>query len=271
MLDHRATVSPPGTSRPEELPRSREWTPSLEQPPRTVAGQRARVLVVEDEPLRTAVEAALRGDGYEVYAPDTALTIQQAVEQFCPDLTVVGVGGESDAYSALYLLRSVSNVPVITLTPADTVAECLASVDAGADDYVVKPLSIVELLARVHALLRRTGRLNSRVRQAADVIIDDTARTVVRSGRTVVLTRREFDLLAALTRHPSEVLSKVQLLAQVWGFDAYDVNLVEVHMSSLRRKMETHGPRLIHTVRGVGYVLRTDANAGKGVIRASCA
>ena len=142
------------------------------------------------------------------------------------------------------------------LTDADTVEERLEGFDAGADAYLVKPCSMAELLARVQDLLRRTGRLSSAVRQIGDIVIDDAARTVIRGGQTVELTRTEYDLLAVLAKHQGQVLSKVQLLTQVWGFDAYDVNLVEVHMSSLRRKLEAHGPRLIQTVRGVGYVLR---------------
>lgn len=142
------------------------------------------------------------------------------------------------------------------LTAADTVEERLAGFSAGADDYIVKPFSLAELLARVEALLRRSGRLTSAVRQVADVIIDDGARTVVRDGEPMDLTRTEYDLLAVMAKHPGQVLSKVQLLTHVWGFEAYDVNLVEVHVSSLRRKLEAHGPRLIQTVRGVGYVLR---------------
>jgi DNA-binding response OmpR family regulator len=142
------------------------------------------------------------------------------------------------------------------LTAADTVAERLEGFSSGADDYIVKPFSVAELLARIEAVLRRTGRLTSAVRQFADVIIDDSARTVLRAGQKLELTRTEFDLLTVMAKHPGQVLSKVQLLTQVWGFDAYDVNLVEVHMSSLRRKLEAHGPRLIQTVRGVGYVLR---------------
>jgi DNA-binding response OmpR family regulator len=142
------------------------------------------------------------------------------------------------------------------LTAADTVGERLEGFNAGADDYILKPFSMAEVLARIQALLRRTGVLTSAVRQVADIIIDDAARTVLRDGHALDLTRTEFDLLAVLAKHPGQVLSKVQLLTQVWGFDAYDVNLVEVHMSSLRRKLESHGPRLIQTVRGVGYVLR---------------
>ena len=221
--------------------------------------QSARVLVVEDDrPVRTSLEVALQEEGYEVMACPDASNLQQVVDQFRPDLVILDVRLPTgpDGYSAARLIRSGSDLPVMILTAADTVDERLQGFAAGADDYLVKPFSIAELLARVQALLRRTGRLSSAVRQIGDVIIDDGARTVLRGGSKIDLTRTEYDLLVVLAKHPGQVLSKVQLLTQVWGFDAYDVNLVEVHMSSLRRKLETNGPRLIQTVRGVGYVVR---------------
>ena len=224
-----------------------------------MAKRSARVLVVEDDrSVRTSLEVALREEGYEVCARPDASGVQRVIEQFRPDLAILDVrlGTGPDGYSTARLLRGQSDLPVIMLTAADTVAERLEGFNAGADDYLIKPFSMAELLARVEALLRRTGRVTSAVRQLGDVIIDDAARTVLRAGEKLDLTRTEFDLLAVLAKHPGQVLSKVQLLTQVWGFDAYDVNLVEVHMSSLRRKLEGHGPRLIQTVRGVGYVLR---------------
>ena len=224
-----------------------------------MAKRNVRVLVVEDDrPVRTSLEVALGEEGYEVCACADASGVQRVLDQFRPDLAILDVrlGTGPDGYSTARLLRARGDMPVIMLTAADTVAERLEGFSAGADDYLIKPFSIAELLARVEALLRRTGRLTSAVRQVGDVIIDDGARTALRAGEALDLTRTEFDLLAVLAKHPSQVLSKVQLLTQVWGFDAYDVNLVEVHMSSLRRKLEAHGPRVIQTVRGVGYVLR---------------
>jgi DNA-binding response OmpR family regulator len=184
--------------------------------------------------------------------------LDAVVERFRPDLAIldVRIATGPDGYSTARLLRTKSTLAIIMLTAADTVAERLEGFSAGADDYLIKPFSMAELLARVEALLRRTGRLTSAVRQVSDVILDDAARTALRAGQRMDLTRTEFDLLTVLAKHPGQILSKVQLLTQVWGFDAYDVNLVEVHMSSLRKKLEVHGPRLIHTVRGVGYVLR---------------
>ena len=219
----------------------------------------ARVLVVEDDgPVRMSLEVALREEGYEALACADASDIHAVIEEFRPDLAILDVRLPigPDGISVARIIRGASDLPVIMLTAADTVADRLTGFDAGADDYLVKPFSVAELLARVQALLRRSGRINFAVRQVGDVIIDDGARTVLRSGERIDLTRTEYDLLAVLAKHPGHVLSKVQLLTQVWGFDAYDVNLVEVHMSSLRRKMEAHGPRLIQTVRGVGYVVR---------------
>ena len=220
----------------------------------------ARVLIVEDDrPVRASLEVALREAGYEVRGREDGSNVGRVVEQFNGDLAILDVrlGTGPDGVSTARLLRTQSDLPLIMLTAADTVEERLTGFSAGADDYIVKPFSLAELLARVEALLRRSGRLTSAVRQVADVIIDDGARTVVRDGEAMDLTRTEYDLLAVMAKHPGQVLSKVQLLTHVWGFEAYDVNLVEVHVSSLRRKLEAHGPRLIQTVRGVGYVLRS--------------
>jgi two-component system OmpR family response regulator len=225
-----------------------------------VTSRSIRLLVIEDDrAVRTLLEVALGAEGYEVHGCSDARTIGQINEQFRPDMAIldVSLGGGPDGYSAARLLRAHSDIPVIMLTAANTVADRLEGFEAGADDYLVKPFSIAELLARVQAILRRTGRVTTTVRQMADVIVDDAARTAHRGGHVLDLTRTEFDLLATMVNHSGRVLSKVQLLTQVWGFDAYDVNLVEVHMSSLRRKLEAHGPRLIQTVRGVGYVMRS--------------
>ena len=145
---------------------------------------------------------------------------------------------------------------MLFLTAADAVEDRLRGFEVGGDDYLVKPFAMAELLARIRALLRRTGRETSATRQVRDLMIDEASRTVHRAGVQVDLTGTEFDLLWALARNPGATLSKVQLLSQVWGFDLYEPNLVEVHVSALRRKLEAHGPRVIHTERGRGYVLR---------------
>jgi two-component system, OmpR family, response regulator len=218
-----------------------------------------RLLVIEDDgPIRAALEVALRGEGYVVRALADGRDVGSVVEDFRPDLAVLDVrlDGGPDGYALARSIRRRSTLPICFLTAADAVEDRLAGFDAGADDYVVKPFSMAELLARVQALLKRSGRLQSAAWQVGDLVVDDAARSVVRGGVPLDLTRTEYDLLAVLVRHVGTVLSKTQLLTQVWGFDAYDTNLVEVHMSALRRKLEQAGPRIVHTVRGAGYVLR---------------
>ncbi len=221
--------------------------------------QMARILVIEDdEPIRTALAICLRTEGYDVRAEADGSALARVAEEFRPDLAVLDVRLPvgPDGYSIARRLRSSSDLPLLFVTAADSLDARLEGFEAGADDYLVKPFSMAELLARIYALLRRAGRLSSQVRQVGDLLIDELARAVVRAGVTVILTRTEFDLLAALARRPGQVLSKTQLLTLVWGFEAYDTNLVEVHISTLRRKLEAEGPRVVHTVRGAGYVLR---------------
>lgn len=224
-----------------------------------MAGQRPRVLVVEDDdPIRDALAATLRGEGYEVEALPDGREVRRAAAVFGPDLAILDVHLPvgPNGHQIAHLLRCDTDIPLLFLTAADGVDERVAGFAAGADDYLVKPFAMEELLARIRALLRRTNRLISAVQQVGDLILDEAARRVSRGGVAIELTRREHDILTVLVRHRGRVLSKEQLLANVWGFEAYDPNLVEVHVSSLRRKLEAHGPRLVHTVRGTGYVLR---------------
>jgi len=224
-----------------------------------VLSQRPRVLVIEDDtPIRSALDVALRGEDYEVRVAPDGTDLQQIAERFLPDLVVLDVRLPvgPDGLEMAALLRRRSSLPLLFLTAADSMEERLDGFAAGADDYLLKPFSMAELLARVRALLRRSGRVASSTWQVGDLVVDDGARSVVRGGVPLVLTRTEYDLLAMLARHIGRVLSKSRLLTEVWGFDAFDPNLVEVHMSALRRKLEVHGPRVIHTVRGAGYVLR---------------
>ena len=221
--------------------------------------QTPRVLVVEDDaPIRSALDVALRSEGYEVCAEPDGSNLEAVAEQFRPDLAIIDVRMPTgpDGYAMVRLLRASSDLPTLFLTAADGIDDRLAGFAAGGDDYLVKPFSMAELLARVKALLRRSGRLASAVWQVGELMVDDGARVVMRDGNKLDLTRTEYGLLSLFVRHPGQVLSKAQLLTEVWGFDAYDTNLVEVHLSALRRKVEAHGPRLIHTVRGMGYVLR---------------
>jgi two-component system, OmpR family, response regulator len=224
-----------------------------------MAPNKPRVLLVEDDPsLREAVCSALAGEGYEVHAEADGFAIRDATTAFRPDLALLDVRlprGPS-GLSLARLLRDDGELPILFLTAADSTDDRLAGFDAGADDYLVKPFVMAELLARIRALLRRSGRLHSDAWQVGDIVVDETTRRVHRDGHPIELTRIEFDLLAQLGRRPDQVLSKTHLLSSVWGFATYDLNVVEVHISALRRKLESHGPRVIHTVRGAGYRLR---------------
>jgi two-component system, OmpR family, response regulator len=219
-----------------------------------------RILVVEDDAaLRDSLAVALRAEGYEIEVAEDGTRAVGALEAFRPDLAILDVRlpAGPDGLDLARELRARGDVPILFLSALGGLADRLAGFDAGGDDYVTKPFSTAELLVRVQALLRRSGRLEARAWQVADLVVDEAARTAIRDGTPIELTRTEFDLLAALGRNVGTVVSKPRLLALVWGFETYDENLVEVHISALRRKLEEAGPRLVHTVRGVGYVLRS--------------
>jgi DNA-binding response OmpR family regulator len=218
------------------------------------------VLLVEDDTaIRTAVEVALRQEGWDVLALEDGLGVAAAADGMRPDAAILDVRlpHGPDGYELARWLRSKGDTPILFLTAASEVDARLEGFAAGGDDYLVKPFSMAELVARIHALLRRAGRLSAPVWRGGDIVFDRDARVATRGGMDLGLTRTEFDLLATFTAHPGKVLSKEQLLSQVWGFAEFDINLVEVHVSALRRKLERHGERVIYTVRGAGYVLRT--------------
>jgi DNA-binding response OmpR family regulator len=214
-----------------------------------------RVVLVEDEePVRQAIERALRREGFTVtgFSDDPGADLILAA---APDLAVLDVLLPSgDGFELARALRAARDLPIVFLTARDTVEDRLDGFELGADDYLVKPFALEELLARVRAVLRRTGRLGAAI-DAGDVVIDEQAGLATRAGSPLDLTATELRLLAYLVRQRGLVLSKHQLLTQVWGYDAYDPNIVEVHVSALRRKLEAHGPRILHTARGLGYRL----------------
>ncbi len=207
--------------------------------------------------LRDAMSAALVGERYEVLAKSDGSGLDADLRSFRPDLSILDVRLPGpDGFALARRIRAETDAPLVFVTAADSLEERLRGFDLGADDYVTKPFSMAELLVRVRALLRRSDRLVSDIYEVGDLLVDVTAHLVLRAGVPVDLTPTEFQLLVALVRDRDRPLSKERLLAAVWEFDSYDTNLVEVHISGLRRKLERHGERLVHTVRGVGYVLR---------------
>lgn len=217
-----------------------------------------RVLVVEDaEPIRTAVGIALTEAGYGVRTRPDGDGLERELAEYRPDLVLLDVMLPGrDGFELLTVARETSNAGVILLTARDAVDDRLQGLRSGADDYVVKPFVLAELIARVEAVLRRMGRLRT-VLTVGDLEVDVEAQAVRRGGAEIDLTATEFKLLAFLAGRDGKVVGKTQLLTAVWGYDDYADNLVEVYVSGLRRKLEAHGPRLLHTVRGSGYVLRS--------------
>lgn len=218
----------------------------------------ARVLIVEDETaIRDAVATALEGAGYLARGVADGTRLREVAGSFRPDLAILDIMlPGADGLSLARRLRVRDDLPILFLTARDDLNDRLAGFAAGADDYLVKPFALTELLARVHALLRRSGRLNSATTQAGDLVLDGAAGAAWRASQPLELTPTEFQLLAYLLARRGRTVSKAELLTQVWGYGAYDPNLVEVRVSSLRRKLEAHGPRIIHTARGHGYTVR---------------
>ena len=203
---------------------------------------------------------SLTAEGYEVVtAPDgyeaLALFDERQPDVVLLDVMMPGLSG----IEVCRRLRERAAVPVLLVTAKDDVQDRVAGLDAGADDYVVKPFALEELLARVRSQFRRLHIESVRALVLADLSVDPATRTVVRGGRTIELTHREFDLLALFVQHPNQVLPRSTILERVWGFDfESETNVLDVYVGYLRSKLEANGePRLIHTVRGAGYVFRT--------------
>jgi two-component system, OmpR family, response regulator MprA len=220
-----------------------------------------RVLVVDDDPaVRSAIARALRvdydvdeaGDGAEALARHASAPADAIVL----DLLMPQIGGLDVCRS---LRRQSDPVPVLIVTARDAVDDRVEGLDAGADDYLVKPFAVEELRARVRALLRRTGSGNDAL-QFSDVVLDPSTREVHRGKRRLHLTRTEFNLLELFLRNPRQVLTRSQIYERVWGYDfGATSNALWVYVGYLRRKLEEDGePRLLHTVRGVGYALREE-------------
>lgn len=215
----------------------------------------------DDEQVRRSVERALRFEGYAVSAVADGNQGLEAVARDDPDLVVLDVMmPRLDGLAVCRLLRARGDRrPVLMLTARQELSDRVAGLDAGADDYLVKPFALEELLARMRALLRRTGFTSGDdVLRVADLELRPAARTVRRGGRDVDLTKTEFDLLELLMANTGIVLLREVIYERIWGFDFETTsNSLDVYVGYLRRKTEAAGePRLIHTVRGVGYVVR---------------
>ncbi|WFB08759.1 response regulator transcription factor [Streptomyces sp. LX-29] len=237
--------------------------------------QPARILIVDDEPaVREALRRSLAFEGYRAETAVDGLDALDKVASFEPELIVLDVlMPRMDGLTAARRLRASGvTVPILMLTARDTVGDRVTGLDAGADDYLVKPFELDELLARLRALLRRSSYAAAaavadaaadRRLSFADLRMDPATREVTRGARRVDLTRTEFMLLEMFLAHPRQVLTREQILKTVWGFDFEPTsNSLDVYVMYLRRKTESGGePRLVHTVRGVGYVLRSEEGA----------
>jgi two-component system response regulator MprA len=226
------------------------------EPPMT-----ASVMVVDDEPgVRAALERALRIERYDVRLAGDGAEALALLADGSPDAIVLDVAmPEIDGLEVCRRLRAAGDrTPVLMLTARDAVDDRVAGLDAGADDYLVKPFALRELQARLRALLRRTETTRGGVLRFADLELDPAAREVRRGDRSIELSRTEFNLLELFLEHPRQVLSRTQIFERVWGYDfGATSNALGVYMGYLRRKTEAGGePRLLHTVRGVGYILR---------------
>ncbi|MEU6216937.1 response regulator transcription factor [Streptomyces sp. NPDC047022] len=219
------------------------------------------VLVVDDDAaIRRSLERGLRLSGFRVRTADSGPEALAAIQRTPPDVLVLDVSmpGMSGIEVCTRLREDGQDLPVLMLSALDETADRIAGLQAGGDDYLVKPFALPELVLRLRALLRRRPPVDRDVLRVADLVIDPAARTVHRAGRRLELTRREFELLEVLARNTGLVLTRDQLLDRVWGYD-FDVrtDAVDTFVSYLRRKLEADGgERLVHTVRGVGFVLR---------------
>jgi two-component system response regulator MprA len=223
-----------------------------------------RILVVDDDrAVRESLRRSLAFNGYTVDLAEDGVEALEAITNERPDALVLDVMmPRLDGLEVCRQLRSTGDdLPILVLTARDTVSERVSGLDAGADDYLPKPFALEELLARLRALLRRTGPEDGgdgAVMTFADLTLDPSTRDVRRGDRLISLTRTEFSLLEMLIANPRRVLTRSRILEEVWGFDfPTSGNALEVYVGYLRRKTEAEGEsRLIHTVRGVGYVLR---------------
>lgn len=223
-----------------------------------------KVLVVDDEPnIRELVQVALNFHGFAVTTSATGEDALQLTEAYRPDLIVLDVLlPDIDGFEVCRRLWSVANdVPVIFLTARDATADTVTGLTIGGDDYVTKPFSLEEVIARIRSILRRTkgmdGEAGASILSLGDITLDEDSYEVLKDGQPIELSATEFKLLRYFLHNPGRVLSKTQILEHVWSYDfGGDANIVETYVSHLRRKIDTTQPRLLHTLRGMGYALR---------------
>jgi two-component system OmpR family response regulator len=226
-------------------------------------GSPLRVLVVDDEVnLAELLTMALRYEGWEVRAAHTGAKAVAAARDLQPDAIVLDVMlPDFDGHEVLRRVRDTDpHVPVLFLTARDAVEDRIAGLTAGGDDYVTKPFSLEEVVARVRGLMRRAGARQATARSVltvGDLTLDEDSREVFRAGEEITLTATEFELLRFLMRNPRRVLSKAQILDRVWHYDfGGQANVVELYISYLRKKVDAGREPMIHTMRGAGYVLK---------------
>ncbi|MDQ1434774.1 MAG: two-component system, OmpR family, response regulator MprA [Actinomycetota bacterium] len=225
--------------------------------------EKDRVLVVEDDAhVREAVERALRFEGYDVHTAVDGNDALVRVDDLAPDVIVLDVlMPGTDGLAVCRILRDRGNrTPILMLTARHEVSDRVAGLDAGADDYLVKPFALDELFARVRALLRRSSITDGdEVLTVADLVLDPSRRQAWRAGRELELTKTEFDLLELLLFNAGIVVTRDSIYERIWGYDfETSSKSLDVYIGYLRRKTEFDGaPRLIHTIRGIGYTVRT--------------
>jgi two-component system response regulator MprA len=219
-----------------------------------------RILIIEDDlAILKVLQRSLAYEGYTVDIATGGRTGLNLARDHHPDLVILDwMLPGMDGLEVCRRLRMQGGLPILMLTAKDTIQDRVQGLDAGADDYIVKPFNLDELTARIRALLRRTQTERNQVYQFADLTMDTTSRQVTRGKRQVPLTAKEYELLELFLRHPRQVLTREVIFDRVWGYDfGGESNVLEVYIRYLRQKLEAEDePRLIHTVRSVGYVLR---------------
>src|SRR6478609_4839416 len=264
----RAQSEPMGTTDNERVSSPSAFTVNENEPARVVMrradGKPIHVLVVDDEPvLAELVSMALRYEGWEIATAGDGASAIASARETPPDVVVLDVMlPDMSGLDVLHKLREqIPGLPLLLLTAKDSVEDRIAGLTAGGDDYVTKPFSLEEVVARLRALLRRSGAAmaaqSSSVLTVGDLTLDEDSHEVIRAGTEIMLTATEFELLRYLMRNPRRVLTKAQILDRVWNYDfGGQANVVELYISYLRKKIDAGREPMIHTMRGAGYVLK---------------